>query len=219
MTSHMQEQFTLPFNLPRKYGQYSICDANRVAHKAVTCWPIWADNIIMISGPRHSGKTHLARIWQDISDAYFLQVEELEDAPKRGCYILDGVRFAPENEEKFLHFINLVRETGSYLLITTRKKPDEIYLPDLSSRITALPCYYIMEGEGELMQIILARSFAERQVAIGPDVMSYIMSRMTRTYGNIDDIVGTLDALSMKEGRPITIHTIRKWREAGRLIY
>ena len=85
-------------------------------------WPDWGkerfDRIILLYGEEGSGKTHLAHVWQSISNSKFLTADSLHNlyfAEK--SLILEDIENI--NPMTLLHLINIVQEKGQYLLLTS----------------------------------------------------------------------------------------------------
>lgn len=97
------------------------------------------------------------------------------------------------------------------MLLTTRAAPShvEFAIPDLASRLRAAPCASIESPDDTLLQSIIVKMFADRQLSIGEDVLKYIIPRMERSFISASDIVAKSDALALSKQRAISISIIR----------
>ena len=124
-------------------------------------WPDWKYSSAIVFGPRGCGKTHIANVWSLRSGAKFLGIKEvLETSIEK---IFDNCKsFVLENfstlessaqEEKILHFYNVLNEKKFFLLITLRssRRNLSITLPDLRSRFNSLPAFEIHEPDDNLL--------------------------------------------------------------------
>ncbi len=66
----------LVFDLPQleswDEADFFITARNERALRLVTAWPDWQSPAAIVFGPPQSGKTYLAKIWQNRSKAHFL---------------------------------------------------------------------------------------------------------------------------------------------------
>src|SRR5262245_48914618 len=120
-------------------ADFVIAPGNRDAVAWIDRWPVWPSHAIALFGPRGSGKSHLAHVWQARSDALFLDRAPAEDAALPPAIVLDEPqRWA---EAALLHLFNRVRESGGHLLIVSEAPPARwpVALPDLASRLAGMP--------------------------------------------------------------------------------
>lgn len=201
-------------------SEFLVGDSNADARAWIDRWPDWDGRGLAIWGPEGSGKTHLADIWRQRSGARLVNAADIGpdffDSWQGGNLVLDD-RIDGVGESGLLHVINLVREEGGYLLITDTAPPArwQISLPDLRSRLAALPAVAIGRPEDDLIAAVLAKQFRDRQIKVSDGVISYLVLRMERSFGAIGTIVATLDLLSLVEKRPITVPSARRALEAA----
>ncbi|HMS96681.1 MAG TPA: chromosomal replication initiator DnaA, partial [Tabrizicola sp.] len=103
------------------------------------------------------------------------------------------------------HLHNLAISGGS-LLLTARTPPRDwgLSLPDLISRMQATPIVQLEAPDDSLLSAVLVKLFADRQVAVAPNLIPYLVSRMPRSIGAARGLVAALDARALAAGRPIT---------------
>ena len=201
-------------------SEFLVADSNADARAWIDRWPDWDSRGLAIWGPQGSGKTHLADIWRQRSGARLVNAADIGpdffDSWQGGNLVLDD-RVDGVGESGLLHVINLVREEGGYLLITDTAPPArwQVSLPDLRSRLAALPAVAIGRPEDDLIAAVLAKQFRDRQIKVSDGVITYLVLRMERSFGAIGTIVATLDLLSLVEKRPITVPRARRALEAA----
>ena len=120
--------------------------SNAAALALIERWPDWPDRIVALIGPEGSGKSHLAAIWAEAAGARVLAAKLLEhgDLPAAlatGALVLEDLAFAGLDERALFHLINLAREEGAFVLITSRSPlaTFPVAIRDLASRLRALP--------------------------------------------------------------------------------
>ena len=116
------------------------------------------------------------------------------------------------DEAALAQLINHARARGDYLLITGQQSADarQFRLPDLSSRLRALPSTAIDAPDDALLTGVLAKSFADLQLRIAPDVLAYATLQLERSFTAIQQFAATMDHLSLTRGRAITIPLVRE---------
>lgn len=192
---------------------FLIAPPNEAAVALIDSWPNWTDRVAAISGPEGSGKTHLAEVWRAASGASSIGTESLvtADIPslvEKGALILEDLSsLATAGERALFHLINLVRAEGASLLITSREPVARLplELPDLVSRLRAIPQAELGAPDDALLAGILVKLFDDRQLRISPQVVSYLASRIERSIAAARRIVEELDRASLSGKRPVTV--------------
>jgi chromosomal replication initiation ATPase DnaA len=216
-SSHTQ----LAFNLEREslYAQEDFFRgvSNDRAFQAIIEKKAWGKACgQLLVGPSGSGKTHLARIWQELNHGIFLNLphcleegkEHLESAQKRVAFILDDF---PGNvlEQDVFHLYNLVCEHQGALLILSQTLPQEwpLVLLDLKSRLYSLPLQTLETPDDEVLRAVLRKRFADFQIAVPENVISYVLPRMERSFKSVQDFARRLnmETLAQKKNATLTM--------------
>lgn len=192
---------------------FLVGPSNEAAVALIDAWPDWPDNIVALSGPSGSGKTHLAEVWRMASSATSLSPDGLPDADipalvaQRAIILEDLVTLSPEGERALFHLINLARAEGAFLLITSAEPLARLplKLPDLVSRLKAVPQAALGTPDDALLTGILVKLFADRQLRVPPAVVTYLASRIERSVAAARLIVAEIDRASLSGKRPVTV--------------
>ena len=130
-------------------------------------------------------------------------IDALEDLPK-------------EAEEALFHLLNHAKNSGAKLLLLSRipAAQMDLHLPDLSSRLKAIPAVAMHLPDDELMSGLLAKLFADRQVRIEPRVVDYLLPRIERNYTAMGEIVAHIDQIALSEKRSITVPLVAQVLDA-----
>ncbi|EKD60761.1 MAG: chromosomal replication initiator, DnaA, partial [uncultured bacterium] len=79
-----------------------------------------------------------------------------------------------------------------------------VRLPDLLSRLQAASIAQLHAPDDALLSAVLIKLFADRQIAVPPNLIPYLVQRMDRSFAAAHDLVATLDAHALQRGRPVT---------------
>ncbi|MGH6970361.1 MAG: chromosomal replication initiator DnaA, partial [Caulobacteraceae bacterium] len=117
--------------------------------------------------------------------------------------------------ETLFHLINMAGASGG-LLLTSRVDPRvwPADLPDLRSRLNALPTVEIGEPDDAVLEGVLRKFFRERNIRPAEDVYPYILRRIERSVRMAREVVNRLDEAADAEGRDITRALARQVLEA-----
>lgn len=212
-------QLVMPFALPASYAaeDYIRGDANATALTLIEHWPEWPYSIVLVHGESGSGKTHLAHVYARRAKATFLDPAQLGQRPAdqlltgNHAWVLDGIEKV-SSAPALAQLINHARARGDYLLLTSEQAPGvmDIPLPDLRSRLLALPHVALSAPDDGLLAGVIAKQFADRQLRIAPEVLHYAVQHCERSYAAARRFVMAMDTLSLTHGRAVTIPLVRQ---------
>lgn len=206
-------QLPLPLPSAPRYGREDFLagKANAAALAHIERWPRWLSPAALIVGPEGSGKSHLAAIFARIAGATILRADHLtrERVPelaRSGALVFEDFDRYPADESALFHLLNLARETGLFLVLTARLPPDRwgIRTPDLLSRLRLQPLLELAEPDDALLASLFVKHFADRQIQVEANVVTYAMARIERSYAAVQALVAALDRQSLVLKRPIT---------------
>ncbi len=167
----------------------------------------------MLWGQPGCGKTHLLHIWAASHRAIRLSGADLHGlpAPPTDCGVAVDDADAATDETALLHLLNAFAEANLPVLLAARTPAARwpTRLPDLASRLRAITAVEIATPEDSLLQAMLARLLAERQLAVPATVQSWLLHRLPRTPAALREAVARLDEAALSEGRNVTIPLAR----------
>lgn len=208
----------LPLRPARGRDAFFVAPSNAAALAAVEGWRDWPDGKLVLIGPEGAGKTHLAHVWAADIGAEIVAAPRLPDLPlpdlaATGAVVIeDGETLgqAPAGraaaEEALFHLHNLLAEAGGRLMLTARVPVRDwrLGLPDLHSRLSAATAVRIDPPDEALLQAILIKLFADRQLTVAPGLIGWMVMRMPRTLAAAGQLVAMLDARALAEARAVT---------------
>lgn len=208
----MQLTFDLPGREALGSEDFLVGPSNAAAVALIDRWPAqWAGGAAVITGPEGSGKTHLANVWRLRSGAVAVEagaftIADVGDVPHGSALVVENLDRGIASETALFHVLNLVREARIHVLLTARQAPGDlaIGLPDLRSRLRALEVAVIEPPDDALLSGVLVKLFSDRQLAVEPAVVSFMLTRMERSMTAARRIVGEIDRLALATHRKVT---------------
>ena len=203
-------QLALELPLERAISRDDLLESasNRLAVDLIDDWPQWPANAVVLAGPVGSGKSHLAAIWAGEADAVILSAGELEKHPgiaAQGNLVLEDAGPDTLDEEALFHAFNQMLAAGHHMLITSRSFPSAwmVELKDLQSRLRLAHLVELSEPDDELLSAIIVKLFADRQLEVSPQTVSYLVARMERSMEAAGRLVAWLDREALARSRKI----------------
>ena len=214
----MTDQLILKFPTNNIYlkEDFYVSSSNQEAYEFISSWPRWIKRIANIFGPPGSGKTHLTSILKNKTSSLKIESDELNDKiffefKIKEVLIIENLN---ENVSENLLFSlwNVALQDNKYLLITSTK-PISAYkfkLPDLKSRANSSMIMCINLPSDDLISVILAKNFSDKQIKIEKKHIDYIIKRIDRSYEKISQFISILYKYSLKKGNPFSLKLIKE---------
>ncbi len=206
-----QLAFTLPHAESLTRDNFLEGPANAAGLALVDSWPEWPNRIMLLVGPEGSGKSHLAAIWAEqagarSTSAHALTAAGVPGALATGALVVEDLNPSDFDERALFHLMNLAREDEAFVLITARVPPSafQIDLRDLRSRLRAVPAVSLLPPDDALFRALIVKFCADRQMAVDESVVSYLTTRIERSYAAARRAVELLDTEALRLGRPVT---------------
>ena len=214
----MNDQLILKFpsNQAYKREDFYVSPSNQEAYDFINSWPRWIKKIVNIFGPSGSGKSHLASILKNKTSCLQINSDELNEKiftryKTKEALIIENLD--KKISEKLLFTLwNVALQDNKYLM-TTSKKPISSYkfkLKDLESRVKSSLIIGMNLPNDDLISVILAKNFSDKQIKVEKKHIDYIIKRIDRSYEKISQFILTLDKYSLKKGSPFSLKLIKE---------
>ena len=203
-------------NIEFNEHDYYVSKSNYLAFNLIQNWPKWEKKILNISGDTFSGKTHLAKIFQNKSKALYLCHNNVNEGVfkkiKLNEFIVIDDFEKIQNENLLYSLFNLIYQDNKYLLILSKRAINEINysLDDLNSRAKNCIFAQIENPDDDLIFAIIVKSFSDRQIKLEKKLLEFIIKRIDRSYGKIYEFIYKVDELSLKKKKPVNLTTIKE---------
>ena len=121
-------------------------------------------------------------MWRLRSGAGIVTAAALDDAavaaprPTAPALVVEDLDRGIADEKALFHLLNRARESKLSMLLTSRTPPgeQEFRIPDLRSRLRALPIVEVQPPDEALLKAVLVKLFADRQLNVEPPVIDYL---------------------------------------------
>jgi chromosomal replication initiation ATPase DnaA len=213
----MTSQFAFEFPHRPAFGadDFLVAPSNEAAVDYLDRWPAWPSSAVVLHGPPGCGKTHLAHVWRARSGAVLrgaaaLTPDTVPELAANAAVIIDAAERAAERP--LLHLINLVAERKGHLLLTAPAPAVRwtTALPDLRSRLVAMPDIAMLAPDDALIGAVLLKLFADRQLSVTEDVIVFLLHHMERSFAAARRLVAALDRAALVAHRRITVPLARQ---------
>ena len=190
------DQIALPLDWPQSAGdeRLILSEANREAFEHFRKWRMWPVKATVLTGPRRSGRSLLARSF----------VERV------GGRLFDGAERS--DEEALFHAWNDAQDSGRPLVMVTDVVPPEWSprLPDLRTRLAVTPVVRIGLPDDYLFARLIERLFADRGLHVPGDALRFMVERLERDYWAAERAVEAVDRFAIAERARLTLPTMSR---------
>ena len=188
---------------------FVVAPGNELAYRHVLSFPAWSTPLALLIGPAKSGKSHLAAIWVKRSGARVASADNLEalaGTPDPRPVLVEDADSGGYPESGLFHLLNQSIRSGRPVLMTARSEPSAwpLATEDARSRVRLALSLVMAPPDDTLLSLLLVKLFSDRQIAVEPGLVSYLVKRMERAPDEAMALVEVMDRLSLSRGRAVT---------------
>lgn len=227
MTAERQLLFDLGHRAALGREDFLVAPSNELAVAWIDRWPDWPGPALALHGPAGCGKSHLGEVWRAASKAVRIDAGDLAGRSPpallggASAALVEGAEAALKSSHalapQLLHLYNMLAERGGHLLLTGRRPPVRwtCRLADLRSRLAAAQAVAMGAPDDALLEAVLVKQFADRQLKVPPEVVAYLLARMERSFDGLRRLVARLDRAALEARRTITVPFVRDFLAGG----
>ena len=198
------DQIALPLDWPQSEGdaRFIVSQANEAAFEHFRHWSMWPVKATILTGPRRSGRTLLARSFiERVGGRLF------EEADRR-------------DEEELFHAWNQAQDSGRPLIMIAEAAPPAWTprLPDLKTRLAVTPIIRIEHPDDGLFAALIQLFFADRGLHVPAEAVRFMSERLHRDYWTAERAVEAVDRFAIAERSRLSLPTIRRALMEARMI-
>jgi chromosomal replication initiation ATPase DnaA len=184
-------------------------EGNTLALAHVRAFPAWPHPLTLIEGPPKAGKSHLSRIFAARADALVATPQSAERLAGEGGaqpVVVEDVERSGYAETALFHLLNQSMRDRRPVLMTTREPianwPFET--DDLKSRARLAQRFTLALSDDIQLSQMFVKLFSDRQVAVDPRIIAYLVARMERSPEEAVALAETADRMALSQGTAIT---------------
>jgi hypothetical protein len=190
------DQIALPLDWPQggSDSRFILGQANSDAFEHLRRWSMWPVRATILTGPRRSGRSLLARNF----------------VARVGGRLFDDAQ--RHDEEELFHAWNAAQDSGRPLVMVADEAPPawSPALPDLRTRLAVTPVARIGPPDDQLFAALLRRLFADRGLHLPDEALRYAVARVTRDYWTAERVVEAIDRFAIAERARLTVPTVKR---------
>ncbi len=190
----------IPLNLRpttrQSFSTFHVTPGNRAAVSMLRARDRWPSAAVLILGPAGSGKTHLGQAWRGKSGGEFIDDAHLVDETT----LFDSINRALAGQI-----------TGLVLASSVPPTDWGVSMPDLNSRLNAMPTLTLAEHDETSLEPILRELFAQAGRVVGQDVVTFVLHQCERSVDALRDLVLELDVAAGSRKADLTKKFVAKY--------
>jgi len=183
-------------------ADFIVTAANERAFAHVIAFPNWHAPLSLIVGPAKAGKSHLGNIWATRAGATSAQAKSFSRLASEGGanpVLLDDIDRCAFVEADLFHLLNQSMRDARPVLMTARSDPQgwQLETNDVLSRVRLAARFQVEPADDVQLSHMFVKLFEDRQLAVEPKVIAYLVQRMERSPQEAVALVALMDRLAL----------------------
>ena len=210
LVSPAQMRLELP-RPPDRLGRadFIVTPASAGVLATLDAWVASDEFALVVTGPRSAGKTHLGAIAAASLDAVRSGVADdggIDVAAGSDALVLDDLDRLTR-PKLLLELLEAARSAGGRVVLVGAGAPAAWARGqrDLATRLDAAPRITLAPPDEDLLQQVMLKQFADRQLRVDPRVVAFVSTRIPRSFEAVAAFVAAADEASARVAAPISI--------------
>lgn len=205
MPDRLPRQLALPFDEPDQFAEADFIEApsNQAARAALGSIGEWVNARLVVWGEAGCGKTHLARLWAADNDALVLTADRLREPANlaQRAVLIEDIDLMGAPVALFAT-LERARAADVPVLLTSRAPPARLAIEpaDLASRLRASLTIQIEPAEDALLETLLLRLAASRQITLTEPLRRFLLTHLPRRPAILQEAIARLDRYALALG-------------------
>ncbi|WXT99550.1 MAG: DnaA regulatory inactivator Hda [Catillopecten margaritatus gill symbiont] len=180
-------------------------------------------NVVVISGDKSTGKTHLlqgctfAAMDKQLNAVYIDLTEELPEAfiaelATADWVCIDNIDVAnPQQQQELFDLYNQIKHTQTQLIVSAKNLPNELdLLKDLKTRLSLAVSFTLESLTDEQKIAILQSKMTDKNTHIDTKIYTYLFKHYSRDLSNLLNAMNRLDEASLQKKTKITVPLVKQ---------
>ncbi len=188
---------------------FVVAACNELAWRHVTGFPAWPGPLSLLIGPTKSGKSHLGAIWMRRAGARMISPSDFDEEPNDRDLrplLVEDADSGNYPESGLFHLLNRSIRANRPVLMTAASEPQDwpLVTEDARSRARLATALHLEPPDDALLSQLFVKLFSDRQIAVEPGLVSYLVKRMERAPDEVVALVDIMDRVALSRGTAIT---------------
>ncbi|MDH5796028.1 MAG: hypothetical protein OEY79_00590 [Anaplasmataceae bacterium] len=191
-------------------GNYIITGNNAKKVNLFIDNKLWShEYCLFLYGESGSGKTHLANFFTYKNNFSFIRAKDFNLLINKEC-IIDNIENFNYEEKDLLASINNAKLYKKRLLLISNINPYNLNykLPDLNSRIKAIPILSLDMPDDATLEIIISKEFYLRNIKFDQKITQYILTHSKRDVNYLKKLIDYIDKTILSSYKKISVQTV-----------
>lgn len=190
-------------------ADFIVSAGNELAYAHILAFPDWPGPLTLIVGPPKVGKSHLAGIWRERADALVASPDTIAALAQEAGQQPVLVENADERgypEAGLFHLLNQSMRDRRPVVMTARMEPQDwpLATEDVRSRVRLAARFDLAADDDMQLSQMFVKLFSDRQIAVDPGVIGYLVKRMERAPQEAVALVSLMDGIALSRRSAVT---------------
>ncbi|BAS67402.1 DnaA regulatory inactivator Hda [Bathymodiolus septemdierum thioautotrophic gill symbiont] len=180
-------------------------------------------NVVMISGSKSTGKTHLLQactfaamnkqlnaiyidIKEELPEGFIVNLSDIDWVCIDNIDVADSVQ-----QQQLFDLYNQIKQTQVKLIVSAKNLPNQLnLLKDLKTRLSLAMNFTLEVLSDEQKTVILQGKVTDKNIRIDTKIYTYLFKHYSRDLSDLMSAINRLDEISLQKKTKITIPLVKE---------